>query len=174
MRTDDCYQIGYIVKTHGLKGEVKIVLDVDAPEQYEELESVYLERSGELVPFFVSQLNLQASGGLIRFEDIDTIEQSAELVGCGLYLPLDQLPKHGEGHYYYHELIGYEVWQGEMLIGKVDQIYQPSSQSIASVLHEGREVLIPIADDIVLKVDKQQKRLEVSLPDGLLDIYTNS
>jgi len=52
MRKDECYQLGHIVKTHGLKGMVNIELDVDQPDEYSELESVFLEQSGNLIPFF--------------------------------------------------------------------------------------------------------------------------
>ena len=53
MRKDECYRLGHIVKTHGLKGAVTIELDVDYPEEYDEMESVFLEQSGNLIPFFI-------------------------------------------------------------------------------------------------------------------------
>ena len=55
MRKDECYQLGHIVKTHGLKGMVTIDLDVDQPDEYSELESVFLEQSGNLIPFLLNK-----------------------------------------------------------------------------------------------------------------------
>ncbi len=174
MKIDDCYQLGYIVKTHGLKGEVIAKLDVDFPEEYQKMESVYLEFSGTLVPFFISELQINGSKALIRFEDYNSIDKSEELIGHVLMLPLDNLNQLHEGEYYYHEFIGCEVFEGDTSLGFVEQIYQPSAQFLLSLNYKGQEVLIPIADHIIKNFDRESKRVDVVLPDGLLDIFMNS
>ncbi|MEM6830746.1 MAG: hypothetical protein AAF551_09530 [Bacteroidota bacterium] len=99
MKEDDCYQLGEVIKTHGLKGEVSIRLDADYPEEYKELESVFLKQEGKLVPFFIDTFHIQASNALVKFEDIDSIDQARELVKCSLFLPLSYLPELAEGGY---------------------------------------------------------------------------
>ena len=65
MREEDCYQLGEVIKTHGLKGEVSVLLDVDFPEEYSELESVFLQMEGNLVPFFIDSIQIHDKRALV-------------------------------------------------------------------------------------------------------------
>ena len=104
MRKDECYQLGHIIKTHGLKGIVSIELDVDHPNDYSKLESVFLEKSGNLIPFIIKEILMNSTKTLIHFEGIDHIDLAKDLIGKELYLPLDQLPKLRKGEYFFHDL----------------------------------------------------------------------
>lgn len=173
MNKDNCFQLGYIAKVHGLHGEVGIVLDVDYPEQYEDLKSVFLEQKSRLVPYFLEHFVVSHSNKVLaKFEDCDSVEDAEKLVGSALYLPLSQLTKLNEDQYYYHELIGFEVLDQKLgKIGEVKVVYDLETQDLLGVDHKGKEVLIPIQDQILLKVDKVDKKVYCQLPDGLLDIY---
>lgn len=171
MRIDDCFELGYIVKTHGLKGQVQIQLDVDSPESYYEMESVFLEQSGNLIPFFFKEIQPQGDRLLATFEEFDSYDHATSLVGNKLFLPLQALPNLSSDEYYYHELVGMEVYQGDIKLGIVSTIYQPSSQYLLAIEYHDQELLIPIEDGIVLSVDKVDKRIKVDLPDGYLEIY---
>jgi 16S rRNA processing protein RimM len=173
MNKDQCFQIGRIAKVHGLRGEVNVVLDVDYPEDYEGLEHLFLEQKGRLVPFFLEHFVIQPGGkALAKFEELDTIESVEGLVGGEAYLPLTELPQLEEGQYYFHELVGFEVIDETLgLIGPVQIIYDLETQDLLGVTHQGKEVLIPIQDGIISKVDKAAKKVYCQLPDGLLDIY---
>ena len=81
MRKDECYQLGHIIKTHGLKGIVSIELDVDHPNDYSKLESVFLEKSGNLIPFFIKKILMNGTKTLIHFEGIDHIDLARDLIG---------------------------------------------------------------------------------------------
>lgn len=168
--------MGYIVRTHGTTGDVVIFLDVDYPEEYEDMDSVYFEMKGDLVPYFVERFNLQKeSRAIVRFEEVDTIEKAQALVGTSLYLPLDSLAELDEEEFYYHEIKGYTVVdenKGEL--GIVREVYSLNGQDLISMEYQGVEVLIPTAADIVLKADKENKKLLVNLPEGLLEVYLDS
>jgi 16S rRNA processing protein RimM len=109
---------------------------------------------------------------LAKFEDLDSIEQVEMLVGSEAYLPLTELPELEEGQYYFHELIGFDVIDEVMgPIGPVQNVYDLETQDLLGVTHKGKEVLIPIQDGIITKVDKAAKKVFCQLPDGLLEIY---
>ncbi len=174
MRIDDCYQIGYVTKTHGLQGDVNVLLDVDFPEAYEEMESVFLQLTGSetLVPFFVENLRLQKDSLIVKFEDIDNIEQATALLKAGLFFPLDQLPTLEEGQFYFHEIIGFLVQdENEGPLGSVKDVYEVGNQHLIAMDYQNKEVLIPLNDDIVLKVDKEKQAVLTRLPEGLLEVY---
>lgn len=175
MEIDECFELGYIIKPHGLNGAVDIYLDTDFPEDYRKLESVFVNLGQKLVPFFINSIQIRGNKALVNFEDISSIEQSEELKGCTMYLPESMLPELTGQEFYFHEVIGFQVIdKNSGLIGNVSSYYDHSSQVILSIDHDGKEVLIPINDDIMLVIDKIKKIIQVELPDGLLDIYTNS
>jgi 16S rRNA processing protein RimM len=173
MNKEQCFQLGYVAKVHGLRGEVNVMLDVDYPEDYEDLKHLFLERKGRLIPYFLEHFVLQPGNkALAKFEDLNTIDQVQELVGSEVYLPLTELQELDEDQYYYHELIGFEVYdETSGLIGPIQIIYDLETQDLLGVIHQGKEVLIPIQDGIITKVDKAAKKVFCQLPEGLLDIY---
>lgn len=173
MNKDQCFQIGYVSKVHGLRGEVNIVLDVDYPEDYEDIKHVFLAQKNRLVPFFLEHFVLQPGNkALAKFEELDSIDAVEELVGTEVYLPDSELKPLEDGQYYFHELIGFEVFdETKGLIGPIQIIYDLDTQNLLGVTHQGKEVLIPIQDGIITKVDKAAKKVYCQLPEGLLEIY---
>jgi len=170
MKKDDCYQLGEVIKTHALKGEVSIHLDVDFPQEYQELESVFLLQEGKLVPFFIESIQINSNKALVKFEDIDSIEAASDLVKCEAYLPLSFLPQLPEGEYYFHDLVGCKVFENDKLLGTVKEVIDLNGNELLNVDHDGKEVLVPIKDEILTNVSISKKRLDVSLPEGLLDL----
>lgn len=176
MTKDQCYLVGKATKTHGLKGEVTLWLDVDDPEEYTGLESVLVDINGELVPYFFEEVQIRGKKSIAKFEDIDTIEDVMYLINKDMYLPLDSLPKMSDQGFYYHEVVGYELINNsdKSPIGILKMVYEGAGQDLLAVDVEEKEVLIPIADEIIQKVDKEAKKMYLELPDGLLEIYLNS
>lgn len=172
MQVDACYQLGYVIKKHGLNGEVNIYLDVDFPEEYSELESVFVEINQKLVPFFIEHLSIKGKKAVVKFEEVDTLEAAEDLRGKSLFLPLDNLPQLDEGQFYYHQVEGYMLidnQKGE--IGKITSILTGPQQDLFAVDVNGTEVLVPITDEIIDRVDHEKSAIFVNLPDGLLEVY---
>lgn len=174
MTKDDCYQVGHITKTHGVSGELVLFLDVDEPSEYADLESILLEVKGELIPYFIESIAIvKGSRAIIAFEDVDTIEQAERLINCGAFLPLDELePITDETRFYFHEIVGYQVVDADAgELGTVRGVYAMNAQDLIAMDYQGKEVLIPINSDIVRTIDRANQKLNVALPDGLLEIY---
>lgn len=174
MQYNDCFQLGHITRTHGTKGEVVIFLDVDFPEDYDELDSVFVEIKGQLVPYFIKNINVQkGSKAIVKFEDINSIEAATPLLNCALFLPEETLDELDGSQFYYHEIIGFKVVDEKLgELGTVTTVYTMSTQDLIAMEYRGNEVLIPVIDDIVPKIDRALKILHVALPEGLLDVYT--
>lgn len=173
MDFDSCFQLGYVIKAHGLKGEVSVLLETDQPQAYQNLESVFVEQQQRLIPFFINHLRIQGNKAVIKLDGIDDVDAANELRNNKLWLPLDFLPELSGTSFYFHEIIGFQVRdQHSGDIGLVTSVYDSASQNLIAVDHHGKEVLIPIANDIILKVNRKEKVIETKLPDGLLEIYT--
>jgi 16S rRNA processing protein RimM len=173
MNKDDFYYLGKIHKTHGNKGQVIVQLDVDDPEKYIELESVYLDLHGERIPFFIATLELKHNRkALIQFQDFETIEDAESLAGLEMYLPITDLPALKGNQFYYHEIIGFRVsdqQHGE--IGVIEDVLDLPHQSLFQIRFGDKEILIPVVDEVILKVDKTNKLLLIRAPEGLIEIY---
>ena len=173
MRKEDCFYLGKIVSKHSYKGEVLVKLDTDEPEIYENMESVFVALGNNLVPFFIEHSKLHKSSLLrIRFEDIKDEETADNIIGSELYLPLDMLPELKGNKFYFHEVIGFSMEdETHGFIGTITGVNDMSSQALFELERDEKQLLIPISDDIIKKVDRSQKTIYVKTPEGLVDLY---
>lgn len=175
MTFDEVFELGYLERVHGINGELLMVMDVDKPSDYSKLGSVFLEIKGKLIPFLVQkQKAFKATQVLLKFEDIDDEEGAADLVGATVHLPLKALPNLPDDKYYFHELVGMQVMDEELgAVGEVTGVLETPQQFLLQFDHQGHEVLCPMHDDILVKVEKSTRSIHVRLPGGLLDVYTS-
>jgi 16S rRNA processing protein RimM len=172
MEKSACYFLGTVIKLHGYLGELTVFLDVDKPDNYRKLESVLIEINSDLVPFFIQHLSFKNNAVIMKLEDVNTLEQAEVLVGQSLYLPLERLPPLSGKKFYFHEVINFEVIdKTEGSLGVVDKILDLPKQAVIQIMHKGKEVLIPISDEIIIAVDREKKQLHIEMPEGLLAIY---
>lgn len=173
MRKEDCFYLGKIVKKYSFNGDVLVKLDTDEPEMYEEMESVLVDKRNKLIPFFIEESQLHKSELLrVRFEDVDTEEAADAIIGASLYLPLNLLPKLTGNQFYYHEIIGFiAVDETFGDIGIITGVNDSTPQALFEIDREGKEILIPMADDFIQKVDREKKTIFLNVPEGLIDIF---
>lgn len=177
MRKEDCFYLGKVVSKFSFKGEVLVKLDTDEPELYENLESVFVDFRNKLIPFFITQSSLQKSDLLrIRFEDIEGEEEADRLIGSSLFLPLSMLPKLTGKRFYYHEIIGFQVIDTvHGTLGTVASVNDQTPQTLLEVkTADDKEILIPINDEIIREVNRIEKIIRVTTPEGLVSLYLNS
>ena len=149
-------------------------LDVDNPGNYKSLESVFVEINDKTVPFFIEIIVIGRGGeSIVKFEGVDDDEQAALLLNCQMYLPLSNLPVLKGKRFYYHEVIGFEVIdKTHGNIGILKDIIDLTHHPILQIMSENdKEILIPLIDDVIKKVDRTKKRLEIEAPEGLIEIY---
>ena len=173
MRKEDCFYLGKIAKKFSFKGEVLAYLDTDEPELYENLESVFVECNKHLVPFFIETSSLHKNDFLrVRFEDVTTEEEAEALLGNDLYLPLSMLPKLSGNKFYFHEVIGFEVEDQRLgVVGKIQSVNDSTAQPLFEVLYGAVEILIPMIDHFLVKIDRENKKVVMNLPEGLIEMY---
>lgn len=171
MNLDDCYKIGQVIKAHGIKGEVVAELDVEYPEEFIDLESVFVEINKKLVPFFIDDMSIHEKRAIIKFEDIESAEDAKFLLKRSLYIPSEDLPDLEDEGNSVIGILGFTVidqTHGE--IGKVTEYIERPGQDLLVVDYKGKEVYVPVDEAIILKVEKKKKVVLVDLPDGLLDL----
>ncbi|MBQ7984188.1 MAG: 16S rRNA processing protein RimM [Bacteroidales bacterium] len=171
MTKDECFYLGKIVKPFSYKGELVVFFDVDDVQKYENLDSLYIEINKRLVEYTISSIRYHGNKFVVKFNDV-TAEESEALVGKDLYLPLSMLPPLTGNQFYFHEVIGFEVADKEKgNIGHITDIIDNTTQPIMFIDHGGKEILIPLVDDIIKSVDREKRIINIQAPDGLIDIY---
>lgn len=173
MLKEDCFYVGKIVKKYSFKGELLVKLDSDDPEIYEDMDSVFIDLRNNLVPFFIESSQLHKSELLrIKFEDVDTEQDADALIKCDLYLPLEFLPKLDDDKFYFHEIIGFTVEDVNFgTVGIVKSVNDSTAQPLFEIDRDGTEILIPMNDAFIKKVDKKNHHILVETPEGLIDLY---
>lgn len=173
MRKEECFYLGKIVTKYSFKGEVVIKLDTDEPELYKNMESVYVEFGTNLVPFFIEKSSLHKGNQLrVQFEDVYSEEEADSILKCGIYLPLDLLPKLTGDKFYFHEVIGFTVVDANFGdVGQIVHINDKAAQPLFEIDREGKEIFIPMIDDFIKKVDRENKKIQVETPKGLIELY---
>lgn len=162
-------EVAVITKPKGIKGEVHVhVLEGFLPEVLN-TNAVFAQQSGQRVPYIIEEF--VAAGdrmARIKFKGIDSKEKAEVLRNFPLLVAEARAIEHSEPQ---DELIGYEVYNQEQLIGKLSELLSTTAQDLISVTTEGgAEVLIPFVDDFIIKQDDENKKLVLRLPEGLLDV----
>jgi 16S rRNA processing protein RimM len=172
MTKDKCFYVGKIVKTHGLKGEVTLRIDNEQFDDIEELNYFLLDVNEQLIPYFIEDITYHSNKAFVLFQDLKTLEAANQFVGKSAYLPLDLLPEKEGNEFYSHEVVGYLVVDEEKgEIGNVNEIIEYPTQSIIQIIKDGKEILIPIHDDILKDVNREEKKIYIKAPNGLIDMY---
>ncbi len=172
MTKDDCFKVGSVLKTKGLKGELNIYVDFDGIEKIK-FNTIFLEIAGKLVPFFVSSIKyLQKNAGYLNLEDIDTIEKAAPLVKKDIYLDNKLKPKKKKAEFTLMDVKGFiAIDEAHGELGEILEVMEYPQQILASVSFKEKEVLFPLNAATIKGIDVEGGEIYLDLPEGLLDIY---
>jgi 16S rRNA processing protein RimM len=170
MKKEECFFLGIISKKHGYKGDVNIKLDVNTSEKYKELDYLFIDFNGNLIPFFISSLRFKNNNiALVKFEDVNDEESANSLIGKSTYLPIDLLE---EDEKLLQGLIHFQVIDrnhGEL--GKVISIKENHLQDLMVIDFKGTELLIPFVENYIKFIDNKKKEIHLHTPDGLIELY---
>lgn len=166
--SEEMIEIGKIVNTHGLRGEVKIVPWLDYPEVFEAFDHVYIDGS---VRYDVKSVKYQKSNLIVAFNSLDKIEDAEKLKNKVITVEksyFDDLP---DGTYLVADIIGLRATDGENDYGVVTDVFSTGSNDVYVIEENGKKpLLLPIIDGVVEKVDIGGGTIKINIPDGLLDI----
>ena len=110
----------------------------------------------------------------IQFEDILNEADADAILGSELYLPLEFLPKLTGNKFYFHEIIGFDIEDVHHgYVGEITGVNDTSAQPLFEINANGIEIFIPMIDDFIKKVDRDNNKIIVEAPEGLIDLYLN-
>ncbi|WP_125588688.1 ribosome maturation factor RimM [Companilactobacillus jidongensis] len=167
------YRVGTIVNTHGIKGELRIIPITDFPEErFKSGAKLYLHKSGSAEKQLVVESSRKHKNFiLIKFEGYDNINDVEQYVKSELFADSEVKPELAEGEFLYSQIIGLDVIDPVLgNIGKVKEIIELGPNDVWVVKgSKYKEVLVPYIEDVVKKVDLAGQKIDVEIPDGLID-----
>lgn len=107
-----------------------------------------------MIPYDVEKIQIRGKKSILKLKEITSIEETEKVVNAEVFLPLIALPKLKGNRFYYHEIIGYNIYDSnsEKEIGKIKAIYESTGNDLFAVDHNGVEILIPIVDQFIKKL----------------------
>lgn len=167
------YEVGKIVNTHGIKGELKVFPSTDfIEERFAPGMSLIIEHQKQEIEVTVKSTRSVKNFLLVLFEGLEDINLVEKYKSDLLYVAKENMQELEEGAYYYHEIIGLEVidLDKDEVLGKVTEIFPTGANDVWTIEKPGRkDVLIPFLNQIVKKIDLEQNKAWVEVPEGLID-----
>jgi len=163
---NDNIVIGEVMGAHGQSGALRVRILTEFPERFQPGARLFIEG----LPFTISSTQPSTETVILRFEEINTMEEAVTFRGKHLEIPVSERKILPPGRFYYHEIIGLEVYTSSGLpVGVVNNIFSTGCNDVYVVKGGGREVLIPAVKDVVQEIDLAQKRITIEAIAGLLD-----
>lgn len=172
---DALVEIGSVRKTHGFKGEIKLIVEEPFEDDIENAEFIFIGKTEDTaLPFEI--ISIRGADWIVDLAGIQSKEEGAALLNQKVFLreedvtEIEPLPASGEMEDFEY-LIGYSIVDKAMgLVGKIVALGDNPMQILATVEGPAKTFLIPLVDNLIEKIDQDNKKLEMDLPEGLLDL----
>ena len=171
---ENCIEAGYIQKPHGIRGEVILIYFEGIGETLENLEYVFIEISGGLVPFFYEPDGLRIrndESAICKFDNVNSQEEAREIIGCKVFVAEEDFTEN-ESEDIDSVLIGMNVIDNQYGdLGLISRVDDYSGNLVITVNHRKGEVLIPLSKEIIISFDENSRQIHLNCPKGLIEIY---
>jgi 16S rRNA processing protein RimM len=168
----ECIRIGFIRKTHGVHGALVLEFESEFEESVAEAERFFLEVDGLLVPFFVAEEGFRyksAKTAIVEFDWVKSESEARRYVGSQVYLfqweIVDEAEEPSVSQFLHFRLVD----ENEVEIGKITAVDDYSGNVVFTVDFNGKELLVPFNEDLLVSVNEEGKIITLRLPEGLLD-----
>ncbi len=163
----DLIEIGEIVNTHGVRGELKLNPWTDSLEDITAIKTFYYKKGQEFLELHAEKVRIHKKCAIIKARGIDDMETAERFRGQVLFVEKEELP---EGIYYIADLIGLKVLTENGKLGKVTDVFSTGSNDVYEVKGQSQQpVYLPAISEVVLEINVPEGYMKVKVPEGLLD-----
>ena len=173
MIPENLHQIGHVTKLHGFRGELTVFLDTSVPDDYADVEHLFLDVRGTLIPYKVELLEQKTKNSAkVKLLGVDDEATARTLLKCNVLIDRDELTEADEMRTALNEMEGYQVEDATFgKVGTLERVLELSGNPQLEVNHQGRHVLIPLQSAFIRSVNHEKKEILVELPPGLIELY---
>jgi len=158
--------VGRVLGSRGLAGEISVEVISDSPDRFSSGGVLFLEGRS----YRIERSSRLSRGNMaLKLEGINTRSHADNLRGQSLTVPEEMVPAPPEGVYYHYQILDLQVYTREReYLGRVTEIFSTGVNEVYVVSGDGREVLLPALEDVILDVDVGAGEMTVDLPEGLI------
>ncbi len=154
--------IGKIRKPHGVRGELLFEVITEFPERIKQGKKIFIGQGKN--EYIIEGIRTHQPHLLIKLKALDDCESVEHFRNQMVYIKTDSLPRLSEDEYYHHELVGMLVHNEDgIFLGQVSEIIETGANDVLVVTQEGKEILIPFINQVILEVNKKEKVISVKL-----------
>ncbi len=161
-------EIGEVVNTHGIRGEIKLNPWTDSLDALEDYDTFYMKRGNDTVILRAQSVRIHKNCAIIKIKGVDDMTTAETFRGKTLFVERDE--KLPEGRYYIADLIGLTVMTDDGTFGVVKDVFQTGANDVYEVKQEnGKMVYLPAISQVVQEINVAEGFIKVVIPDGLLE-----
>lgn len=167
-------KIGALAKPHGVTGEMLVRLSPEWLGYEPDPDFLFIDLMGGLVPFEIHSIRYKNDQDLIvTLDTINTEDRARRIQGAEVYIDPEEIGEEPEGaDYSIHQLVGMDVSDKTYgHLGQITAVEDIQNNPLISILHKGREILIPIHKRFIVEVDLKKRKMSIDAPPGLIDLY---
>jgi len=162
---NEIFEIGKIINVHGIKGEVKIYPYTDNVELFSNLQYlIFNNKQNKIISTRIHKKMV-----LALFEDINDRNEAEKLINIPVFINRKDATPLEEGTHYIQDLIGCIIYENNNILGEMVDIIKTGSNDVYVVKTKKNDILIPALKSVVKKIDIDNKKIDVILPEGLID-----
>jgi len=163
--------IGQVLRSHALRGAVKVRIIPDAADQFLQLRQVLLQRGEQMLGEYVIEKVQAGNGGFfVKFREVNDRDQAERLRGAELIIPRAACELAAPDQFYHFDLIGLRVFTADNEpLGELADILHYPANDVWVIRHGEAEKLIPAIDTVIQKVDLPNRRIVITPLPGLLE-----
>ena len=171
MENQDCIYLGKILKPFSYKGELKIYIEDFYIDQIKELDSFLLKIQGSYIPFTIKAITKNKSNIFrISLDGIDSEDLAKKLTGIEIYSENNLIKSENLKTNKNYIFMDFVIYNNNSIIGKIIDIIENKNQDLFVVVFNEKRILIPLVDEFVVKIDNDNKKILMNLPEGLTDL----
>ena len=164
-------KIGTVVSKHGYKGEIKISVSSNNLDTFPDLKYLFIDLDGCFIPFKIDNVRSFSKNVLIvKLKEINSEKEVDEIIHKNIYVDSTKIESKKDSELFYNNLINFNVFRDSQKIGTIENINTDLPQPVFEIKYNSRVVLIPIHEDLINEIDKENNIIHLDIPDGLLEI----
>ncbi|HHW22157.1 MAG TPA: 16S rRNA processing protein RimM [Clostridiaceae bacterium] len=162
--------VGKVVNTHGVRGELKVMPMTSDLSRFEYLFFVTVNHGGDYREYRVQNCRIHKNFVLVKLKGIENMNEAEKLKGLELLVHRKHAKPLEEDEFYICDIIGMEVYEGDTFLGILTDVLETGSNDVYIITDKDKnEILLPALKSVVEKVDLEGRRMQVKIPEGLLD-----
>jgi 16S rRNA processing protein RimM len=164
-------KVGTVVSKHGYKGDIKINISSFNLNTFPDIAHLFIELDGSFIPFSINEIKSFSKNVLIvKLKEINSEKEVDEFIHKNIYVDFTKIESKKDSGFFYNDLINFNVFRDSQKIGTIENINSNLPQPVFEIRYSSRLVLIPIHEDLIKEIDRENNIIHLDIPNGLLEI----